>query len=402
MMKTPWIIVVIASIIAWRSSRPAKDFLFKRNSPQVYYAEGDANHCLLKIAPDFRFCEDAAFWDLHDATSQLTRRTVLVACDPGRKEWNTVLGPLRNSDPHGALWLLSAEDHDGAPQRLVLENYPPNHDFHPLGIAVSPSYGNTSNLFVVNHARRRTVIEQFTLSPSSSAVATHVRTLSSPYFWSANSIALTSAHSFYVSNDHLMTRRLPVLGHILPILETLLGLPLGWISHISLDSDVTASTPILEQSFAALFIPFANGVSISPSGSQLAVASTSLSRVLIYSRDVASNALSHTDTIPVPFSPDNLEYVPETNAETSTLVVAGHPHFPSLLRVKADTTTDAVSPSWVVSIVPDTREVATLFRSNGTFFSSSSTGLRDSAGALYVTGLYAESGLLICRPNSAE
>ncbi|KAJ6505967.1 hypothetical protein DFH09DRAFT_285256 [Mycena vulgaris] len=396
MKSSPWIVAVVATAIAWRSSRTAQHTFFKRQLPRAYYAEGDAKQCLLKTAPDFQFCEDATFWDLHDGTKgSLTERRVLVGCDPGRKGWNTVLGPLRNPDPRGALWLLSTED-DDVPQRLVLDNYPPNHDFHPLGIAISPSYGNASNLFVVNHARRKTVIEQFTLSPSFPGVATHVRTLSSPYFLSPNSIALTSPHSFYVSNDHFMTRRLPFyLGHILPVIETFLGLPFGWVSHISLDPDPTTPMPILEHKFSALFIPFANGVSISPSGSQVAVASTSLSQVLVYSRDPASNSLTHTDTILVPFSPDNLEF-----DETSTVIVAGHPHFLSLLRVKADPTTDAVSPSWVASIAADTHEVKTLFQSNGDLFSSSSTSLRDSGGALYVTGLYAKEGMLICRPRA--
>jgi hypothetical protein len=365
--------------------------------PASYYAEGSADDCVSKTAPDFRFCEDAGFWDLHDESKRWTRR-VLASCDPGRKEWNTVLGPLNNPDPHGSLWLLSAEDHAGVPQRLELKDYPPNHDFHPLGLAVSPSHGNASNLFVVNHARRRTVIEQFSLTPG--GVVTHLRTMSSKYFVSPNAIALTSPNSFYVSNDHFWTRRLPFyLAPVFSMIETVLGLPLSWVSHISLDPDTAALEPILEHKFSALFIPFANGLSISHSGSQVAVASTSLNHVLFYTRDPGSNALTHVDTIYVPFSPDNLEF---DDSETDTLIVAGHPHFPSVLRVAADPTTEAVAPSWVVSIRTDTREIKTLFQSNGTVFSSSSTGLRDSTGTLYITGVYAESGMLICRPDSAK
>ncbi|KAJ6619709.1 hypothetical protein B0H10DRAFT_2163794 [Mycena sp. CBHHK59/15] len=314
----------------------------------------DRTHSL-KTAPDFRFCEDATFWDVRDTQDQLIQRRVLVSCDPNRKE----CGP----------WGCTA-----APGVAKL---PPNHDFHPLGMEASPSVGgNNSNLFVVNHARSKAFIEQFTISPSSPSVATHVRTLSSPYFISPNSIALTSPNSFYVTNDHFMTRRLPsYLGKILPVVETIFGLPLGWVSHVSVDADPASSTPILEHKFSALYLPFANGVSISPSGSEVAVASTSLSQVHIYSRDAVSNALKHIHTIPVPFSPDNLMF-----DETSAVIVAGHPHFPSLLQV------------------PQTRGVETLFQSNGTAFSTSSTALRDSDGTLYVTGLYAEQGILLCRP----
>jgi hypothetical protein len=180
------------------------------------------------------------------------------------------------------------------------------------------------------------------------------------------------------------------LGNILPVLETVLGLPLSWVSHISLDPNPTSHRPILEHTFSALFIPFANGVSVSPSGTQVAIASTSLSQVLIYSRDPANNALTHTHTVPVPFSADNLEF-----DETGTIIVTGHPHFLSLLKVKSDPTHDIVSPSWVVGITDS--KVETLFQSDGTLFSSSATGLCDSAGVLYVTGLY-ESGMMVCRP----
>ncbi|KAJ7035011.1 hypothetical protein C8F04DRAFT_547755 [Mycena alexandri] len=389
MKSYSWLGVLAISMLVWRSRRTVTYVLLKRESPTAVYAQGNADaKCVLKTAPEMNFCEDAAFWELHnDAFTNSTRHEVIVTCDPGRKEWNTVLGPLRNPEPHGGLWVLSAED-DAAPKRLTLQNYPPGHDFHPLGLAISPSYQNgPSNVFVVNHARQRTFIEQFTLSPAFPGAATHVRTLSSSYFVSPNSIALTSPHSFYLTNDHLFTRR---HWPILPIVETMLGLPFGWVSHISLDPNPEAPTSIIGHSFSAPFVNFANGVSISPSGLQVAVASTGLARVEIYSRDPATNVLTHTRTVPVPFSPDNLEF-----DAAGALIVAGHPHFPSLLKVKADPTTKAVAPSWVVSVVDN--KVETLFQSDGTVFSSSSTGLRDPAGALYITGLY-ESGMLVCRP----
>ncbi|KAJ6494792.1 hypothetical protein C8R47DRAFT_1117214 [Mycena vitilis] len=389
-MKSFAWVAVFVSIMIWRSRRSARYMFIKRQHPASFYEDGNADtKCVLKTAPDMRFCEDAAFWDIHTATNT-TRREVIVSCDPGRKDWNTVLGPLHNPKPHGALWLLSGGE-DGVPQRITLNNYPANHDFHPLGIAISPSHGNApSNLFAVNHAREKTVIEQFTISNASPGVATHVRTISSPYFVSPNSITLTSPLSFYVSNDHLLTRR-GTLGNILPLLETVLALPLSWVAHVTLSPDPASSTPILEHKFSALFIPFANGVSVSPCGSQVAVASTSLSQVHFYSRDPASDALTHTHTVPVPFLADNLEF-----DSMGTLIVAGHPDFLALLKVKADPGNVVSSPSWVVAINP-TRDVETLFQSDGSVFSSSSTGLRDPAGTLYVTGLY-EPGVLVCRP----
>jgi hypothetical protein len=88
------------------------------------------------------------------------------------------------------------------------------------------------------------------------------------------------------------------------------------------------------------------------------------------------------------------------------------------------------APSWVVSLTPQSKDlpqtsqtlppkqfdlhapisaskrveavhshhIETVFQSNGEFFSSSTTGLRDgSTGAVYVVGLY-EEGLLMCKP----
>ncbi|KAJ6513257.1 hypothetical protein C8R45DRAFT_857721 [Mycena sanguinolenta] len=393
MKSFTWLAVLCLSIYIYRRRRVGSYLIFKRDSPAAFYAHGGTEaHCEFKTAPDFKFCEDAIFWDIHDEATNSIRHETIISCDPGRGEWNTVMGPLKNPSPHGALWLLSTE-RDAVPQRITMQNYPSNHDFHPLGIAISPAHGNTpSNLFAINHARHRTVIEQFTMSPASPGVATHVRTISSPYFVSPNSLALTSPSSFYVSNDHLMTRRLPWgLGSVLPITETMLTLPLGWVSHITLDPEPTAPISILEHKFAAPFIPFANGVSLSPSGSHLAVASSTSAEVRMYSRDPTTNALSYTHSVPVPFCPDNLEF-----DESGTLIVSGHPHFLSLVKTKNDPA-NARAPSWVVAI-NQTNDVETLFQSDGTYFSSSAGSLRDaSTGTLLVNGLY-ETGVLVCRP----
>ncbi|CAK5283788.1 unnamed protein product [Mycena citricolor] len=382
-------LIALAALVFWRSGPSFPSLFTKRDLPSAAFAYGSADiQCTQLEAPDFKFCEDATIWDVLDAKINTTHQYVLVSCDAGRKAWNTVLGPLRDPEPKGSLWLVS----DGQPRRLALQGFPKNHTFHPLGLAIWPSDGkNPSNLFVVNHARERTVIEQFTLAPAGEAMK-HIRTIVSPYFASPNSIALTSPHSFYVTNDHLMTRRLPIVGHVLPVIETFLALPLGWVSHVSVDPNPDAAESIIKSQPAALFVPFANGVSVSPSGLQVAVASTSLSAVRFYSRNAETNALKYQRSVILPFLPDNLEYDSE-----SKLVVAGHAHFPSLLQVKADPTSKATAPSWISVIAPD-YSVETVFQSDGTVFSSSSTGLRSAEGILYATGLYSESGLLMCQP----
>lgn len=295
------------------------------NFPEAYYAAGDwTTKCeIVRDQPNnaLRFCEDGTFWDLLDGMGALLERRVILSCDPGRREWNTVMGPLLNPDPFGGLWMYTPAKHGMAPQPLALKGYPKEHDFHPLGLEIYPSYaGNASNLFVINHARHRTVIEQFSMSPADSTHAIWVRTLVSNYFVSPNSLALTSPTSFYVTNDHLLTRRIPgILGHTLPLLETVFGIPLSWVAHVSVEEDITV-TPSVRHTFAALGVPFANGVAISPDGQLVAVAVTSLAEVYFYARSPDTNALKHMHTVPVPFTPDNIMF-----DEEGSLIVTGHP-----------------------------------------------------------------------------
>ncbi|KAG1838422.1 hypothetical protein F4604DRAFT_1941407 [Suillus subluteus] len=203
------------------------------------------------------------FWDHLDVDGTVAARFVIAGCDPNRKAWNTVMGPLRNPEPRAYLWLV--ETVDNSLQRIELDGYPEGHNFHPLGIEVTPSQdGAPSILYVVNHAREETTIEHFTISPDTPTQALWQRTISSPWFVSPNALAITNETSFYVSNDHLMTRRLPFpLAPTLPLIETALG------------------------------VAFANGIAISPDGTTLALASTSIGQVYFYDRNTTTNALKY-------------------------------------------------------------------------------------------------------------
>lgn len=371
------------------------------------------------------YCEDQTFWDFEDARGKVVDRKVIVSCDRNRKNWNTVMGPLRNPNPRGALWLVDFDKKKaGIPRKILFEGYPNSKDFHPLGVEIWPSVsGNDSNMFVVNHARDKSTIEQFVLNPSHPTTAKYIRTISSKYLLSPNSLALTSPTSFFVSNDHLMTRRLPsIFGKTLPVIESFLALPLGFIVHVTIVHDAVPGAAIIRHTLPQLGIPFANGISLSPDKKTLAVASSSLGAVQFYNRTISNQtsreSLQFLHSVPLPFAPDNVAY--DSNG---SLMVAGHPAFFSLTKVAADHA-GAISPSWVVSL--DSRQDATLsttkydmdapypsskragvvkgydvetvYQGNGTKFGSSTTGLRDArTGTVFVTGLY-EDGLLVCRP----
>ncbi|KAI6008672.1 hypothetical protein EDC04DRAFT_2871441 [Pisolithus marmoratus] len=416
----------LKAALVYRSGRVLKhNVLTLPSLPEAYYIGGDyKEHCTVirdEITNTINYCEDITFWDHLDEQNHLARRFVLLGCDPNRKAWNTVMGPLHDPEPFAYLWLYSTES--GSLQPITLNNYPMGHDFHPLGMEVYPSKdGAPSNLFIVNHARANTTIEQFVLDPTQPTTATYVRTVSSPYFISPNSVALTSSTSFYVSNDHLMTRRLPgPLGKILPVVESLAALPLSWLAHVAISPD-----GVLQHKIVAFGVPFANGVAVSHDGSQVALSSTTLGEVYFYDRNLSTNDLKLSHSVPVPFLPDNIMY-----ADDGALIVTGHPHFPSVAAVAANKT-GAKAGSWSVSLRPIsdtthtksekdfvnraydlraplsasaiapavlTHEVETLFQSDGSVFGTSATSLVDArTGTLYMSGLY-EEGILVCGPK---
>jgi len=416
--------------------------------PRGYVADGNFDsdcttlrqHAEGPEAEKLQFCEDATFWEHYDADGIVIERPVILSCDAGRRKWNTVMGPLHDADPKGSLWLYVPErplsHHKSAlpshtrAHPIILANYPSNHEFHPLGAAIWPSHGgNSSNLFVVNHARQQTVIEQFVLSPNKPTEAVHIQTITSPYFLSPNGLALTSPTSFYVTNDHLMTRRLPgLLGHILPEIESTLALPLAFVLHVTLNDFSPNRDSIANIQFSKVFTSFPNGIALSPSGDEVAIACSPMGQVGIFRRDPVTNALTPKYTVSVPFLADNVHYTKEHDRPPS-LIVAGHPNLPGLKKIAAGET-GAVAPSWVVAVVPKAEDnrspqttfdsdaptsaatrvakdgvewtLKTLFQSGGDEdnggFGVSSTGLVDpDSGALYVTGLYAREGAIMCK-----
>ena len=338
------------------------------------------------------------------------------------------MGPLANPDPRGVLWLVEFDDKGTKePRRIRFEGYPEGKDFHPLGIEVWPTkideQEKPSSMFVVNHGRHNTTIEQFTIALSDPTTAHYVRTLTSKYFVAPNSVALTSNSSFFVTNDHWMTRRLPsILGKVLPLVETFLALPLGSIAHVSILHEAVPNAAVFRHTFPYLGLPFPNGVALSPDGRTLAVASSSLAQVYILNRTPPANITSReklelAHTVQTPFAPDNLKYT-----DDGRLIATGHAYYPALLKVAANES-GVVAPSWVAEITPraegeasasdaqaplpaservrhsKTHKLTTLYQGDGSRFSSSTTGLHDRrTGSLFVTGLY-EEGLLVCRPE---
>jgi hypothetical protein len=317
---------------------------------------------------------------------------------------------LLNPEPKGNLWVLNPHKDDLNPQLLTLENFDSAHDFHPLGIDVFPGAANEpSTLFVINHMRNsKRTVEVFQLYDENPPRLVHVKQVYHPMFWAPNSVAALSHQEFFLSIDHWFKRDgLWPWKLFMPVVESALMMPLGMVEHVQFGPiGINVTVP-------AIGVPFANGLALSKDGSKLAVASTSACKVKIY--DVKpGGGLKLKDTISLPFSPDNMGY-----EQDGSLMVAGHPHFPSIVRYSKRK--QAISPSWVVSIsdriqspqddtdlqapygvynrtsMHDKYTMKTLYQSDGSEWSASSTALWSSSkqDKLLISGLYSE-GILVC------
>lgn len=373
--------------------------------PSEYYRGEGA--CRVIRHPGVDSCEDARFWDNVDTGE----RRLVLSCDPGRRAWNAGLDSTNDILPASALWLSDPKTLDM--RRIELDGFPEDRTFHPLGFQASPAHsGKASRLFVVNTLHNASVVEEFTLSWDRPTTAHWVRTLDLSGVPAANSIALTSDDTFYVSNDHHFSlQHAPVSNAI----ETFLALPLTHIEYVHVPVAGGDSRPMTTT--VAGSIPFANGIALSPNSRLLAVASTTGTSVRIYVRHGPTNALLFKDEILVPFAPDNLSF-----DDDGVLLAAGHTDFPALIGMSQDKP-GVRSPSWVISLRPteelvdkvvwDSKapytasgrvppppsgwEMETLYQSSGNGgFASATTALRDArTGRLFVTGLF-EEGLLVC------
>jgi hypothetical protein len=126
----------------------------------------------------------------------------------------------------------------------------------------------------------------------------------------------------------------------------------------------------------------------------------------------ATNALTFRERIYIPHSPDNVSY----DEKKGSIIVAGHPHFPTLIKLIAKKS--GTSPGWVIEVekrnvsdgvptdggapFPAYRRVSptpnhkltTVYQTDGLHYSTSAASVRHGKD-LFVAGLYGD-GLLHC------
>lgn len=375
-------VALISLVASFIYTRLGILYTFYANAPTRLQGVNNFKTTSIRFRNLIRNCEDGII----DAE----RGFALLSCDPGRDNWNTVMGVFRDSKaPEGTgIYIYHyANDESVQPKKLKLLDFKANAiDFHPLGIEYDAA---NSRIFIVNHAGTGSKIEVFKLFIEETA-ATHIGSITHPLLHAPNSIALLSDTELLVSNDHYFLKRSqPSLAAI----ETYLGLPGGNIAHVKLSDSVTQTVAVK----ILARVPFANGVALM-NDTALAVASTSGAAVLLYKTTSGFQDVSLAQTIHLPFLPDNLSVDGD-----GIILIAGHPFAPAVETtaqknafcshsgVAEEHSCKERAPSWVAEWSSQAG-LRNLYIGNE--ISTSTTAIRDvQRGIGLVTGLY-DSGLL--------
>lgn len=363
----------------------------------------------VKFADQVRNCEDAVLVE--------TRGIALIACDTGREKWNTVMVGPRNlpsaqpktdqwqgdfvddaePDPNAEFYAWNYGSEDSSLVRIKVDGF--DYELRTIGFEYDEP---SSTLFVTNHGRQGSRVEQFQLDLNT-LTATHVRTLVHPLISIPNSIAAVSGSEFYVTNQHYFTaREYPLLWAF----ETYTAPPIATVVHVRiLDNGTVDAAVVARQAYP-------NGI-VLLNDTTLAVASSSKRTVNLYNVSSAGAgthpSLDLADSFWLPFLPDNLA----VSKDDGALLVAGHPHLPSLNKFarsrkvchrpevleaqgqEAQATCDGTgAASWAVEWTPE-GGVKHIYA--GWEYPTSATVVRDrKRGVGIVAGLYAK-GLLVWR-----
>ncbi|HRG79625.1 MAG TPA: SMP-30/gluconolactonase/LRE family protein [Cyclobacteriaceae bacterium] len=247
-------------------------------------------------------------------------------------------------------------------------------DFHPHGISLWREPDGRAFLFVVNHRKNYSehVIERFEWKNDS---LIHIESIQDvDLMTSPNDVTAVGGRSFYVTNDHGYSK--PGVGRTL---EDYLQRAISYVNYYDGVSFKKVATGIA----------YANGINQSADHSKIYVASTTGRKVMVYTRDIPSGALSLEEEIKVKTGVDNIEL-----DNQGALWIGCHPQ---LLKFVAHATDPAkFSPSQVIKITQDKTGyvVEEIFLNDGTTYSGS------SVAAIYnntlLIGSVFEKSIILC------
>ncbi|KAI0178974.1 calcium-dependent phosphotriesterase [Hypoxylon sp. FL1284] len=384
--------------------------IIRQNAPGRLATVNAFNSRELKYADQIRSCEDGLLIE--------SKGLAILACDPGREKWNTVMGVFVPGPVPGAtIYAYDYKDSEAQDSESLkpfkIVGYEPGIDLHTLGLAY---HEETSTLFVANHRTDGSAIEMFELDLVK-LTATHLRTIKHPLLHGPNSITLISNHELLVTNDHyFLVKEHPILA----IIETYLSLPLGTAVYVDispLPEDTADATNVKAKVVARL--PFANGIEVL-NDTTVAIATTSKAAVYLHELSASHSTSSSSSSSPepptlayrskirFPFMVDNIQA-----SSDGALLVAGHPNPIALTRF-AKTRHVCNSPVELAAADPSVREYCVTARAPswvsrwteargiehlyvGDDYPSSCTATYDPERKVgIVTGLYAK-GILVWR-----
>ncbi|KAK7728749.1 hypothetical protein SLS53_009377 [Cytospora paraplurivora] len=334
-IKTSSIVLLLVALATFLAARVQVLSLAYFNAPARMPKHTNFTSYGVKFPDQIRSCEDVVLvedWGL-----------ALLVCDPGRETWNTVMvghaqfysfftsailktkqGDFVDGaepDPNAEFYAYKYDDvslpDDKALRRIEVIGF--NSELRTIGFEYHEA---SSTLFVTNHGRQGPCIEQFHLDIEA-LTATHVGTIVHRLIHIPNSIAAVGESEFYVTNQHYFTaREHPLLW----ALETYLAPPLATIVHVRILADGTVDAAVVARQ------AYPNGI-VLLNDTTMAVAATSQCAVNLYavSQPAAQAQQAHPtlkleSRFRLPFLPDNLA----VSKSDGALLVAGHPHLPSL------------------------------------------------------------------------
>ncbi len=222
-------------------------------------------------------------------------------------------------------------------------------EFHPHGIGLYIDDSDSTWLFVVNHRDDASYVEIFRYDGNQ---LLHVESVHGERMHSPNDVLPVGPRQFYVTNDHGNTSK---LGRLL---EEYLQLARSNLLYYD------------GRSFREVAggFGYANGVNMSPDGSQVYVAATTSKAVFVFDRDPRSGNLTPRQRIDLGTGVDNIEV--DANGD---LWIGAHPKLLTFVAYSKDA--NKLSPSQVVRIRwrgPGNFDIHYIYASDGRPLSGSS------------------------------
>lgn len=265
----------------------------------------------------------------------------------------------------GAIYALDLGSTEPEPTKLITEL---GHGFQPHGLSLFRGPDDQESLFVVSHPDGRHTVEIFDVRAGALA---HRETLTDELLRSPNDVLAVGPRQFYATNDHRHTTGFRRTA------EDLLR---------RADSDIvyydgSAFRVVAEN------VAYPNGITMSPDGLSVYVASTTGRAVLRYDRDPETGSLSFRKSYDAGTGVDNLEV-----ASDGTVWIGAHPQMLAFLKNARDP--ESFSPSQVLSLDPSSGTFREEFLSLGDDLSTSSVAAVH--GKLLLIGSVFDEHILLC------